>query len=335
MQTVEAQVLEGSARTAGEHELRLERLLDAPREMVWEAWTRREHLSRWCAPHGFAVTHSEGTAREGKAWRSCMKSPDGEEHWLGGVYHEVSPVERLVFTHVWDGEGGQPGHETLVTVTLADEGSRTRLVLKQEFLASASSRDGHESGWSESLQRLSTWLEKMEESMSTNGNRNGNGARRALAVEARGEMEIVMTRAFEAPRELVWEALSKPEHIRRWWGSCGDGMTVCEMDFRVGGAWRFVVSGPQGEDGFRGHYREISPVGRLVQTFEWEGMPGHISTETMTLDERGSQTHMTITCVFATPEDRDGMLASGMEQGVSESYDKLEELLREMSAAVA
>ena len=162
-----------------------------------------------------------------------------------------------------------------------------------------------------------------------------NGARRKLEVAPQGEREVVMSRAFQAPRQLVWEALSKPEHLRRWWGSCGDGMTVCESDFRVGGAWRFVVSGPRGEDGFRGEYREIEEPSRLVQTFEWEGLPGHISTETLTLEEHGATTLMTIICAFDTPEDRDGMLGSGIEAGAGESYDRLEVLLHEMQAGVA
>lgn len=154
-----------------------------------------------------------------------------------------------------------------------------------------------------------------------------NGAQRALTVTPRGEREILMTRTFAAPRDLVFEALSQPQHIQRWWGQRDDTMTTCELDFRVGGTWRFVVNGPHGEHGFCGEYREIVPVERIVQTFEWEGMPGHISTETLTLDERDGRTTMTILCQFDTLEDRDGMLGSGMEVGAGQSYDRLEELL--------
>lgn len=163
-----------------------------------------------------------------------------------------------------------------------------------------------------------------------NGTQSTLERRNALTVAAHGEHEIVLSRAFNAPRNLVWEALSKPEHIQRWWGSCGD-MTVCEMDFRVGGEWRFVTRGPQGEHGFRGEYREIKAPERMVQTFEWEGLPGHISLETLTLDESDDQTTMTIHCLFDSTEDRDGMLGSGMESGASESYNRLEELLAELA----
>ena len=164
------------------------------------------------------------------------------------------------------------------------------------------------------------------------------GGARALRVEARGEREIVMTRRFAAPRDLVWEALSRPEHLRRWWGAgggAGSRMTVCEVDFRVGGAWRFVTSGPRGEHGFGGEFHLIEPPSRLVQTFVWDGAPGHVSVETMTLDERGGVTTMTIACAFASPSDRDAMLATDMEAGAGASYDALEALLRDLGAAAA
>jgi uncharacterized protein YndB with AHSA1/START domain len=163
-----------------------------------------------------------------------------------------------------------------------------------------------------------------------------NGTGRRLEVKAQGEREIVLSRELGAARELVWEALTRPEHLRRWWGGCREmELASCEMDFRVGGAWRFVVRGPHGEHGFRGEYREIVRPERMVQTFEWEGMPGHTSTETVTLQDRGASTLMTIVSVFDTPEDRDGMLASGMEEGAGQSYDRLEELLHEMQTAAA
>ena len=155
------------------------------------------------------------------------------------------------------------------------------------------------------------------------------GAKRALTVTPQGEREIVMTRIFPAPRNLVWDVLSKPEHIRRWYGPLSDTMTSCEIDFRVGGAWRFVLESKGGGGcAFRGHFREITPVERIVQTSEFEDMPGHISLETITLDERDGQTTMTALCRFDSSEDRDGMLHSGMEAGAGESYNRMEELLQ-------
>jgi len=108
-------------------------------------------------------------------------------------------------------------------------------------------------------------------------------------------------------------------------------MLSCEMDFRPGGAWRFVLRGPDGNDyGFRGVYREIEPPEQIVQTFEFEGMPGHVSVETATLEERDGKTKLTVTCLYSSVEARDGHYNSGMEAGMRESHDRLAELLSAM-----
>jgi len=100
------------------------------------------------------------------------------------------------------------------------------------------------------------------------------------------------------------------------------------MDVRRGGSWRFLIRDADGsESGFRGTYREVTPPERLVQTFEWEGMPGHVSVETATFEDLGERTKVTTVAIFHTPEERDGMLASGMELGMNETYARLDELL--------
>jgi uncharacterized protein YndB with AHSA1/START domain len=145
----------------------------------------------------------------------------------------------------------------------------------------------------------------------------------ALTVTLPSEREIVLTREFDAPRELVFEAFSKPEHIAQGWGQRGSTMAVSDLDFRPGGAWRFVERAADGNEfGFRGEYREIVRPERIVWTFEFEGMPGHVSVETISFEElnQGSRTRITSTSVFDSVEDRDGMLQSGMEQGASDWY---------------
>jgi len=157
-----------------------------------------------------------------------------------------------------------------------------------------------------------------------------------LTVTTPSEREIVMTRTFDAPRELVFEAHSKAEHMREWWGPRGFTMPVCEMDFRPGGAYRFVQRGPDGEEyAFRGELREIVRPERIVWTFEFEGMPGNVSVDTMTLEEEDGRTTITATSVFDSVEQRDGMLESGMETGAAETYDRLAELLEKMQEASA
>jgi uncharacterized protein YndB with AHSA1/START domain len=153
-----------------------------------------------------------------------------------------------------------------------------------------------------------------------------------LTVTLPSDREIVLTREFDAPRDLVFEAFSKAEHMVHWWGPKGSTMQVSEMDFRPGGAWRFVERAADGNDyGFRGQYRDIVRPERIVWTFEFEGMPGHVSVETMIFDDLGGRTRITGTAVFDSVEDRDGMIQSGMEQGAAESYDRLADYLRTLA----
>ena len=152
--------------------------------------------------------------------------------------------------------------------------------------------------------------------------------RHKLVTTLPSDLEIVMTRVFDAPRRLVFEAHSKPEHLKQWWGPRGFVVTSCEMDFRSGGAWRIVHRGPDGQSyAFRGEFREIAPPERIVQTFEFEGAPGHISVETLTLTERDGRTTLTSRSLFDSVEARDAMVNSGMEGGAAETMDRLEEYL--------
>ncbi len=164
----------------------------------------------------------------------------------------------------------------------------------------------------------------------------GGSASNALTVTTPSDREIVMTRVFDAPRDLVFEAHSSCEHMSRWWGPRKYEIASCEMDFRPGGAWRIVHRGPDGEiPGFRGEFREIVRPERIVWTFEWEGMPGHISVDTLTLEERDGKTTLTATSVFDTALDRDGMIQSGMEEGAAETYDRLDEYLEVLKGGAA
>jgi uncharacterized protein YndB with AHSA1/START domain len=137
------------------HTLVIKREFDAPRDLVFRAWTEPRHLIHWYGPAGFTVTHAERDARPGGAWRSCMRSPEGADHWVGGVYREVVPPERLVFTHVWESPGHAIGHETICTVELSDAGTRrTAMVFRQDHIESEASRDGHAGGWGGAFDRL-------------------------------------------------------------------------------------------------------------------------------------------------------------------------------------
>ncbi|SDZ17902.1 Uncharacterized conserved protein YndB, AHSA1/START domain [Micromonospora pattaloongensis] len=147
-----------------------------------------------------------------------------------------------------------------------------------------------------------------------------------LAVDLPSDHEITMSRAFDAPRDLVFAAHTEAEHLKHWWGR-GNPLDV-EIDFRVGGRYRFVEHAPDGAAyAFRGEFREIVAPQRIVQTFEFEGMPGHVIVETLEFEERDGRTVVTGTSRFDSREDRDGMLNSGMAQGASQSYAALEKHL--------
>jgi uncharacterized protein YndB with AHSA1/START domain len=142
------------------------------------------------------------------------------------------------------------------------------------------------------------------------------------------DREIVSVRVFDAPRERVFALYTDPELIPEWWGPRRTTTVVEEMDVRPGGAWRFLAREPDGEEmTFRGIYREVTPPERIVQTFEFDGMPGHVMIDTATFEDVDGRTKVTTTSLFHTSEERDGMLASGMERGLTETHDRLAELL--------
>jgi uncharacterized protein YndB with AHSA1/START domain len=153
-------------------------------------------------------------------------------------------------------------------------------------------------------------------------------APRAAIVTTPAEREIHIERVFDAPRDRVFAAFTDPELIPQWWGPRDVTTVVDQMDVRPGGSWRFVINNSDGsQTAFRGTYREINPPELIVQTFEWEGMPGHVSVETARFEDLGGRTKITNTTLFHTQEERDGMLASGMERGLNETYARLDEVL--------
>jgi len=145
------------------------------------------------------------------------------------------------------------------------------------------------------------------------------------------DREIHIERIFAAPRERVWRAVTDPALVAQWWGR-GNKLVIERMEVERGGHWRFVEHSPDGGvHGFEGRYREVTPPERVVQTFEWDGMPGHVIIEHMTLEDLGDgRTKVTTVSLFHTTEERDGMLHSGMEGGLNESYAALDRVLASM-----
>ena len=141
------------------------------------------------------------------------------------------------------------------------------------------------------------------------------------------DREIRVERIFDAPRERVWRAFTNPELVAQWWGR-GNKLVIERMEVERGGHWRYVEHSPDGVHGFEGRYREVTPPERIVQTFEWDGMPGYVAVTTVAFEDLGDgRTKLVETSLFHTTEERDGMLSSGMEHGLNQSFATLDRLL--------
>lgn len=147
--------------SSAERELVIRRTFDAPRMLVFAAWTEPKHLAQWSCPRGFTFRENAGDLRIGGAFSAHLRSPQGTDHRLRGVYREIVPPERLVFTHCWVDESGKQGPETLVTVTLTERNGRTEMTLHQGIFESVSARDGHEQGWTSCFERLAELLARL------------------------------------------------------------------------------------------------------------------------------------------------------------------------------
>lgn len=314
---------------AKESALVLTRVFDAPPERVWKAWTEPDEFKRWWGPKGFTAPFCRIDLRVGGTYLYCMRSPEGTDYWGTGAYREILPLKRLVYTDSFaDAKGNivPATHygmradfplEMLVTVTFEDLGEMTKLTLRHAGLPAGPDQAGAEQGWSESFDKLAATL-------------TGGPPQIDFVTDRQGR-QLVMSRVFNAPRERVFRAYTDPKLIPQWWGRRRQTTTVDTMEVRKSGRWRYVCRDPDGtEYAFRGEYREVVPPKRLVSTFEFEGMPGHIVQETATFEERDGKTKLTITSRFESVEDLDGMLQSGMESGARETWDRLEELLAKM-----
>ncbi len=146
------------------------------------------------------------------------------------------------------------------------------------------------------------------------------------------DTQILVTREFDAPRHLVYRAWTTPDLVRRWWHAKRGEMTVAEIDLRVGGRWRYAMATHSGEEvAFHGMYREIVPEERLVSTEVFEGAPDHEAVSTLTFDGEGARTHVALLVDYGSREVRDMVLKTGMEDGLQDALDLLEEAARALA----
>jgi uncharacterized protein YndB with AHSA1/START domain len=150
--------MSASHSVTADRELIVSRMIDAPRALVFAAWTDPRQVPRWWGPKGYVTTFSEMDIRQGGAYRLCMRSPEGVDRWKRGVYREIVAPERIVFTFAWEDSVDLPGNELLTIVTFEEFGAKTRLTLKQHLFETVESRDSHETGWTSCLERFAEYM---------------------------------------------------------------------------------------------------------------------------------------------------------------------------------
>jgi uncharacterized protein YndB with AHSA1/START domain len=296
-------------------EVTLTRVFDAPRELVFKAWTDPQLVAQWFGPAYFDIPLCEIDAKPWGRYLIHMRGPDGDIYPDSGVYQEVVAPERIVFTSCAF-DDGQGGHqlETLNTLSLTEKNGRTymtlHIVVTKRTPEVEGALAGMEEGWSQSFEKLEGRLAKTLVAIDTN------------------RYEILASRLFDAPRELVFKIHTDPELIPQWYGPRKYTTVIDKLDLRPGGVWRFIQNDNEGNEYvFHGVYRVITPPERLVYTFEYEGMPGHPMLETITFDEYDGKTRVTALDRFYNLEDLHGMAQSGMESGLNEAYERADELL--------
>lgn len=288
-----------------DRELVITRTINAPRELVFAAWTDAQHVDAWWGPRGFTTETIAIDVRIGGSWHYVMRGPDGVEYPNLTTYQEIVRPERLVYLH---GEPGDPD-QFQTTVTFEEQGGATLLTMRSLFRTAEMCEGARSFG---AVELGYTTLDCLDEFLSQREGRN----------------ELVVSRLLKAPRELVFRAWTDPEMMPKWWGPRSQELTLCELDVRPGGTWRVISRGPDGvEQGFRGVYQEVVPPVRLVSTFSWDGAPDQVSTDDLTLEERDGRTLLIARSIYPAGADMQAILATGMMEGWLETLDRLRELV--------
>jgi uncharacterized protein YndB with AHSA1/START domain len=318
-------------RESGPRTVVLERVFDAPRELLYTLFTDPAHLARWWVPYPLTCPRMEFDARPGGAFRMEMQTSDGVRFPFIGTVIEADPPTRLVFSSREDWhENDAHGTEVLQTITFTARGDQTAVRLEidvtQSGPATPQALDGMTSGWMQDFGRLTFYLLSWTAAETCAGI-DAAGPNEAV-VTTPSDREIVVTRIYDAPRALIYKTMMDPDTIPNWWGSRGLTTTVEAMDARPYGAWRFCQHGPDGDVfGFRGEYILIAAPELVVTSYEVEAAVGQTAIDAVHLHEDDGRTILTSISLFPTRADRDRSLHMGSVNGAIESYERLAALL--------
>jgi uncharacterized protein YndB with AHSA1/START domain len=302
--------------TPSDREIVLTRIFDAPRELVFEMWIDPKHLVHWWGPEGFTTTIQEMDVSPGGAWTMIMHGPDGANYPNHSVFTEVLKPERLVYWHGGGKQGG-PSAEFQQTVTFEEQNGKTRLTMRLAF-PSVAERD-----------RVVKQFNAIEGGNQTL-NRLGERLTQIAALGSKSpDRDLVITRVFDAPREVVFKAWTDVERLKRWWGPKGFTNPVCEADPRPGGAIRIHMRGPDGTIyPMTGVYHEVVKPQRLVFTasaLDATGTPLFEQLTTVTFAEHGGKTKLTVHASFSKVRPEAAPHLAGAETGWNLSLDRLAE----------
>jgi uncharacterized protein YndB with AHSA1/START domain len=314
-------------------DLVITRVFDAPRELVWKFWTETERSMGWWGPKDYNCPSARMDVRVGGTYLMAMRSPEGKDIWSTGTYREVEEPRKLVMTDSFADENGKvvPASyygmtakfpmELQVSVGLEEHGGKTTMTLVHLGMPQDVAKDT-ESGWNQSFDKLADSIhEEIFVQM------------RTLVLVEPGQQAATIIRVQDAPREMVFKAQTDPELFSQFWGPERYTTRVERMDVRKGGIWRVIQRDAEGkEDAFNGVYHYVRAPEVIMDTWEWEGMPGHVLFETITLEEIEGRTKITNISVFQSVDDRDGMYRSGMVEGSEATMDRMANLLHRMRA---
>lgn len=319
-----------AATESSEWDLVITRVFDAPRELVFKAWTDTKHMAHWWGPNGFTNPVCELDVRVGGAIRIDMRAPNGVVYPMKGAFEEIDEPRRLVFVSSALDEKGNSMFDVLNTVIFGEQRGKTALTLQARVIKATAQApqylQGMQAGWTQSLDRLGAHLDSMRDERGT--------IHLAKNTSNTADREIVATRVFDAPREIVWKMWTDPEHLAQWWGPKGFRTTVQEMNVKPGGEWRLVMHGPDGRDyNNRVIYREVAKPERLVYEHSPEQGSEPVSFQTtVTFAERGDKTQVGVTMLFPSAAAREHVVKKyGAVEGLAQTLGRLEEKLAEMS----
>jgi uncharacterized protein YndB with AHSA1/START domain len=244
----------------------MSRVLNAPRDLVWRAWTEPQHVANWWGPRGFTTRTEKMDFRPGGAWQHVMVGPDGARYPNKSIFKEIVPQERIVFSHGGGREEG-PGATFIATWTLeVVDAGRTRLTGRLTF-PSADARDfvarefGAVEGGQQTLERLSEYLPGLQ------------------------GKPFIISREFKVPRETMWKVWTEPAHFGRWFGPKGVNVNLVKFDLQPGGSIHYSMQLPDGKALWgRAVYREVTPPSRLVWINSFSDPQGGITPHPMSKD---------------------------------------------------